>query len=218
MKTHAPILLTGFEPFGGDALNPSQEIARALDGQSIGAQRIVGALLPVAFARTAPLLEDLIERHRPSLVLALGLAGGRCEVSFERVAVNLVDARIADNDGAQPIDESVVADAPNAYFSTLPLKAIVAHLRTRGIPAGLSLSAGSFVCNQTFFALAHLLATRHPRTRCGFAHLPWLPEQAARHPGQPSMALALMLDGVRAALECAVAVRDDLRESGGTIA
>ena len=212
------ILLTGFEPFGGDALNPSQEIVRVLDGEMVGKHRIVGAVLPVAFATAPPLLDALIERHRPALVLALGLAGGRGELSFERVAVNLIDARIADNEGAQPIDEAVVVDAPPAYFSTLPLKAIVADLRARGIPASLSLSAGTFVCNQAFFALAHRLATRHTHARGGFVHVPWLPEQAARHPGQPSMALATMVDGVRAALECALAVHDDLRESGGTIA
>ena len=102
------ILLTGFEPFGGDALNPSQEIVRVLDGEIVGAHRIVGAVLPVAFATAPPLLDALIERHRPALVLALGLAGGRGELSFERVAVNLVDARIADNEGAQPIDEAVI--------------------------------------------------------------------------------------------------------------
>jgi len=218
MKKHAPILLTGFEPFGGDALNPSQEIVRALDGETVGAHRIVGAVLPVAFATAPALLDALVERHRPAIVLALGLAGGRGELSFERIAVNLIDARIADNEGAQPIDEAVVASAPPAYFSTLPLKAIVADLRARGIPAGLSLSAGTFVCNQVFFALAHQLTTHHPQVRGGFLHVPWLPEQAARHPGQPSMALATMVEGVHAALECALAVRDDLRESGGTIA
>ncbi len=213
-----PILLTGFEPFGGDALNPSQEIVRALDGEIIGGHRIVGAVLPVAFASAPPLLDELIEHHRPVLVLALGLAGGRGELSFERVAVNLIDARIPDNDGAQPIDAAVIDGAPPAYFSTLPLKAIVADLRARSIPAGLSLSAGSFVCNAVFFGLAHRLATHAPRVRGGFVHVPWLPEQAARHPGQPSMAQAIMIDGIRAALACAIAVRDDLCESGGTIA
>lgn len=212
------ILLTGFEPFGGDALNPSQEIVRVLDGETIGAHRVAGAVLPVAFAKAPLLLDALIERHRPEIVLALGLAGGRGELSFERIAVNLVDARIADNEDLQPIDEPVIDGAPPAYFSTLPLKAIVAGLRARGIPAGLSLSAGTFVCNQVFFALAHRLATHAPRARGGFVHVPWLPEQAARHPGQPSMALATMVDGVRVALECAIAVREDVRESGGTIA
>lgn len=217
MTDEPAILLTGFEPFGGERLNPSREIVLALDGEPLAGHRIVGAILPVAFASTQALLEALLDEHRPRLVLALGQAGGRGEISLERVAVNLVDARIADNDGLQPIDEAAVADAPGAYFSTLPLKAMQAHLRDLGIPAALSLSAGSFVCNQTFFVLAHLLATRWPGVRGGFVHVPWLPEQAARHPGQPSMALETMLAGVRAALECAVHTERDLAATGGAI-
>ncbi|WP_379988341.1 pyroglutamyl-peptidase I [Dokdonella soli] len=209
------ILLTGFEPFAGERTNPSQEIVRALNGETIAAHRVVGAILPVAFAATLPMLEELLDLHRPALALALGQAGGRSEISLERVAVNLIDARIADNEGLQPIDEAVVDEAPGAYFSTLPIKAIEARLRSLGIPVAPSLSAGSFVCNQVFFTLAHLLATRHVGTRGGFVHVPWLPEQAARHPGQPSMALDTMIAGVRAALECAVATTHDLHVAGG---
>lgn len=215
--TNRSVLVTGFEPFGGERVNPSQEIVRALDGGTLGAHRIVGAVLPVAFAATLPRLADLLATHRPALVLALGQAGGRSAISLERVAINLVDARIADNDGRQPIDASVVADAPGAYFSSLPLKAIEARLRALGIPAEISLSAGSFVCNQVFFGLAHLLATRHPDLRGGFVHVPWLPEQAARHPGQPSMALDTMIAGARAILDCALTTRHDLPVAGGAI-
>ena len=218
MKTEPTVLLTGFEPFGGERINPAQEIVRALDGEIIAAHRVVGAILPVAFAATLPMLEDLLDSHRPTLVLALGQAGGRSEISLERVAINLIDARIADNDGLQPIDEEVIANAPGAYFSTLPVKAIEARLRGLGIPAAPSLSAGSFVCNQVFYGLAHLLATRHPAARGGFVHVPWLPEQAARRGGQPSMALATMIDGVRAAIECAIATPRDLHVVGGEIA
>lgn len=214
--TELAILLTGFESFGGERVNPSREIVLALDGEAIGAHRVIGAILPVAFSSTHALLEALLEEHRPRLVLSLGQAGGRGEISLERVAVNLIDARIADNDGLQPIDEAVVADAPGAYFSTLPLKAMQARLRELGIPAALSLSAGSYVCNQVFFVLAHLLATRWPETRGGFVHVPLLPAQAAQHPGQPSMALETMLAGVRAALECALATESDLHVAGGT--
>lgn len=218
MKTEPAVLLTGFEPFGGERINPAQEIVRALDGEIIAAHRVVGAILPVAFAATLPMLEDLLDSHRPTLVLALGQAGGRSEISLERVAINLIDARIADNDGLQPIDEEVIANAPGAYFSTLPVKAIEARLRGLGIPAAPSLSAGSFVCNQVFYGLAHLLATRHPAARGGFVHVPWLPEQAARRGGQPSMALATMIDGVRAAIECSIATPRDLHVVGGAIA
>lgn len=216
-RADAPcVLLTGFEPFGGETVNPSQEIVRTLDGTMIAGHRVAGSVLPVSFAATLPMLEALVERHRPALVLALGQAGGRSEIALERVAVNLIDARIADNDGLQPIDAAVIVDAPPAYFTRLPSKAIVACLRERGIPAAPSLSAGSFVCNQVFFAVAHLLATRLPQARGGFVHVPWLPQQAARQPGQPSMALATMIDGVRAAIECALTVREDHVTSGGT--
>lgn len=218
MSTVPTVLLMGFEPFGGERINPSQEIVRALDREIIAAHRVVGAILPVTFAATLPLVEHLLDCHRPTLVFALGQAGGRGEISLERIAVNLIDARIADNDGAQPIDMEVIVNAPHAYFSTLPVKAIEARLRDLGIPAAASLSAGTFVCNQVFFGLAHLLATRHVGTRGGFVHVPWLPEQAERHGNQPSMALDTMTDGVRAAIECAIATQRDLHVAGGAIA
>lgn len=218
MSATPTILLTGFEPFGGERINPSQEIVRALDGETIAAHRVAGAVLPVTFAATLPALAHLLDLHRPKLVLALGQAGGRSEISLERVAVNLIDARIADNDGRQPIDVPVIDGAPGAYFSTLPVKAIAAHLNAHGIPAATSLSAGSFVCNQVFFMLAHLLAREHPGARGGFAHVPWLPQQAARLSREPSMALDTMLAGVRLALECAVSTHYDLRLAGGTLA
>jgi pyroglutamyl-peptidase len=215
MSPQATVLLTGFEPFAGERVNPSREIVRALDGEVLDGHRVVTAVLPVAFAATAPMLEALLETHRPALALATGQAGGRSELAIERIAANLVDARIADADRQQPIDEPVIAGAPAAYFSTLPVKAMLARLRALGIPATLSQSAGLYVCNQVFFALAHLVATRHPGVRAGFIHLPWLPEQAARHHGQASMALETMVAGVRAALECAIATRQDLRIAGG---
>jgi len=208
------VLLTGFEPFGGERINPSGEIVRALDGAILNGHRVVAAILPVAFASTLPMFEALLETHRPVLVIATGQDGGRSELAIERVAANLIDARIADADGVQPIDEPVIADAPAAYFSTLPVKAMLARLRALGIPAGLSQSAGAYVCNQAFYALAHLVATRYRGTRAGFVHVPWLPEQAARHHSQPSMALETMIAGVRAAIECAVATRRDLRVAG----
>lgn len=215
MNVEPTVLLTGFEPFGGERINPSAELTRALDGEILNGHRVITSILPVAFAATLPILEAQLETHRPTLVLATGQAGGRSELAIERVAANIIDARIPDADGRQPIDEPVIADAPAAYFSTLPVKAMLARLRALGIPAGLSQSAGLYVCNQVFFALAHLVATRYPGVRAGFIHVPWLPEQVARHHGQPSMALETMIAGVRAALECAIATRRDLRIAGG---
>jgi len=216
MTNEPTVLLTGFEPFGGERVNPSGELVRALDGALVNGHRVATAILPVAFSATLPTLEALLETHRPVLALATGQAGGVSELKIERVAANLVDARIADADGLQPIDEPIVDGAPAAYFATLPVKAMLARLRVLGIPAALSQSAGAYVCNQVFFALAHLVATRYRTTRAGFIHVPWLPEQAVKHHGQPSMALATMVEGVRAAIECAVATHRDLRVPGGS--
>lgn len=210
------VLLTGFERFDGEPVNPSEEIVRRLDGKTTSDHVIVGAILPVAFAEAPQVLAELIDRHRPALVIALGQAGGRAELSIERVAINLIDARIADNADLQPIDVEVVAHAPPAYYSSLPVKAINAELAERGIPAALSLSAGSFVCNQVFYWVCHLLSNDYPGTRGGFIHVPWLPEQALRHPGQPSLPLETMIAGVHAAIECSLRTGQDLHVAGGT--
>ncbi|HEY6986246.1 MAG TPA: pyroglutamyl-peptidase I, partial [Rhodanobacteraceae bacterium] len=142
MSADPNVLLTGFEPFAGEHVNPSRELVRGLDGEIVNGHRVIGAILPVAFASTVPILEALLETHRPALVLATGQAGGCNELRIERLAANLIDARIADADGRQPIDQAVVAEAPPAYFSTLPVKAMLARLRALGIPAALSQSAG----------------------------------------------------------------------------
>lgn len=207
-------LVTGFEPFDGDTLNPSLEIARALDGEVVAGHRVVGAALPTEFAASLPALRALLRKHRPVLVIALGLASRRAEISLERVAINLIDARIADNVGAQPVDRRVIANAPAAYFSTLPVKAMLARLREAGIAAGLSQTAGTFVCNQVFFGLAHALA-RDARARGGFVHVPPLPEQTARFDDVPGMPLAIMIEAIRLCLETALTVRRDLRYAAG---
>jgi pyroglutamyl-peptidase I len=151
------ILMTGFEPFGGEAVNPSWEVARALHGQSRGGAQITAVQLPCVFAQSLLALRQAIRRHRPQLVLCLGLAGNRSAISLERVAVNLCDARIADNAGAMPAGTPVVAGGPAACFTRLPVKALVQRLRHAGLPAELSLSAGSFVCNQVFYGLMQAL-------------------------------------------------------------
>ena len=148
-------------------------------------------------------------------MIALGQAGGRSEVSLERIAVNLIDARIADNAGLQPIDQAVLEDGPGAYFTSLPVKAMCAAMRALDVPAALSLSAGSFVCNQVFYWLAHLLATEHTGLRGGFIHVPWLPGQLAAHPGEPCLPLSTLLRGIRAAIGCALTTTRDLEVAGG---
>lgn len=209
-------LVTGFAPFGGETINPSLEIARTLDGELIAGHRVVGAELPSEFAQSLPVLDALIDKHHPAIVIALGQAGGRAGISLERVAINLMDARIADNAGEQPIDAPVLASAPNAYFSTLPVKAALARLRTAGIPAALSQSAGTFICNQVFFGLLHRLTTQHAKARGGFIHVPYLPEQAARFVDTPSMALETMVKAIRLSLEIALTTHADVHYAAGT--
>ena len=217
MPSTPTLLLTGFEPFDGDHANPAQAIVQALDGEVIHGHVVRGAVLPVVFDGTPRRIADLLATHRPAIALGLGQAGGRSALSLERVAINLVDARIPDNAGAQPFDHAVIAGAAPACFTTLPVKAMAAAIVRCGVPAELSLTAGSFVCNQVFYALAHHAGADSggAGTRVGFMHLPWLPEQAAQRPGAPSMALATMLTGVREALACAIAIRHDLAVAGG---
>jgi pyroglutamyl-peptidase len=212
------ILLTGFEPFGGERLNPSQALAEALHGQRVGEAEITSLVLPCVFDDALAVLNQALDTHRPTLVLALGQAGSRADLTVERVAININDARIPDNAGRQPIDTPVVPGGPTAYFSTLPIKAIVADLRTAGLPASVSQTAGTFVCNHVFYGLMHALATRHPDARGGFMHVPLLPEQAARQvPPAASMALETMREGVLVALQTALRERVDRVVGGGML-
>ncbi|MEI7447177.1 MAG: pyroglutamyl-peptidase I [Burkholderiales bacterium] len=212
----ATILLTGFEPFGGETVNPSWLIASALDGETVGGAHVHALRLPTEFRTSLRVLRAALRRHRPVLAVALGQAGGRAELSVERVAINVDDARIPDNAGARPIDVPVVRGGPAAHFSTLPIKAIVAALRERGVPAAVSQTAGTFVCNHVFYALQHALAGT--RVRSGFVHVPWLPEQAGAWPGAPALPLETMVIGVREVLRVAMTHRGpDLREGGGAV-
>lgn len=222
--THT-LLLSGFEPFAGDTVNPSQLVAEALHGQLIEAgtrRAVVHALtLPCRFGATRQVLDDALQAQRPLAVLALGLAAGRHALTPERVAINLNDARIADNGGAQPRDAAIDAGGPAAYFSTLPVKAMVAAMQAQGVPAELSLSAGSFVCNHVFYGLMRRLAQwpDGPAPRGGFMHLPLLPAQAAGPAGwRPSVALDLQVQAVAAALAAVLGHEQDLSLPGGAIA
>jgi len=207
------ILLTGFEPFGGDALNPSEEIARQLNGTVIARHAVTGALLPCVFGAALKELKHQVKLHEPVLVVCTGQAGGRAEITPERVALNIEDARIPDNAGQQPVDKPVVKGGPAAYWSTLPIKAIVQALHKHGIPSAVSQTAGTFVCNHVFYGLMHELQA-WPGVRGGFIHLPYLPEQTT---DKPSMTFERMSLGVRLALETAVTYRRDVKAAGGQV-
>lgn len=209
-------LVTGFEPFDRDRVNPSLEAVRRLPARLAGLN-IATRVLPTAFGSSLAALEDAVLSTAPDIVLCLGLAGGRAALSLERVAINLDDARIPDNDGGQPVDRPVVAGGPAAYFATLPIKAAAAALRAAGLPAIVSNTAGTFVCNHVFYGLMHLAATRWPQMRGGFLHLPFLPEQAARQENAPSMALDDIVRGVAIVLETAATRRVDIAAAEGAI-
>jgi pyroglutamyl-peptidase len=208
------VLVTGFEPFGGEAENPSWLAAQALDGRTVAGHAVIGARLPTVFDGAIVSLRDLLLRHGPALVVCTGQAGGRGAISLERVAINVNDARIPDNAGAQPVDTPVAAGAPAAYFTTLPIKAMLAAMIEAGVLAEVSQTAGTFVCNHLFYGLMHELATRPELadTRGGFVHVPWLPGQ-----GEPSMPLERIVRGLEVAIACALSAKHDIRQAAGSL-
>ncbi|MBJ7312052.1 pyroglutamyl-peptidase I [Rugamonas sp. CCM 8940] len=210
------VLLTGFEPFNGEGINPSWEAVRALQDWNEADFTVAVRQLPCVFGAAKLAMKNLIEELQPSVVIAVGQAGGRSDLTVERIAINVDDAPIADNNKRQLVDQPVVAGGPAAYFSTLPIKAIVHALREAGLPASVSQTAGTFVCNHVFYGLMHHSADFGTAMRAGFIHIPYLPQQAADHPGAPSMALTDMVAGLRVAVRTALQLKSDVREAGGT--
>ena len=188
------VLLTGFEPFGKATLNPSGEITKQISGDNI-----VTAILPVAYAQSAKVLLGLIEQHKPDVVISLGQAEGRTQITPERIAINLDDARLADNEGVIRNDVPILLGGPVAYESTLPIKAFVKAINEAGIPATISLSAGAFLCNHIFYVAQNKFAGTNVRS--GFVHVPLMDEQAGEFPGLPTMPLDQMVKAVRIMLE-----------------
>jgi pyroglutamyl-peptidase len=208
------VLVTGFDPFGGSDVNPSWLAVQSLDGERIEGHTIVAAQLPTVFDRSLEVLRGLLEAHQPVLAIGTGQAGGRTALSLERVAINVNDARIPDNAQAQPVDTPVIDGGPSAYFSSLPIKAMLAALEAAGIAGEVSQTAGTFVCNHVFYGLMHELATRPQLrgVRGGLIHVPWLPEQ-----GQPSMPLQEIAEGLRVAIRCALTTGADIHKQAGAL-
>lgn len=208
------VLLTAFDAFGGDDVNPSWLAVQALHDEVIHGHRIVAAQLPTTFTGSGQLLLKLLRTHKPALVLCVGLAGGRPALSLERIAINVDDARITDNAGAQPVDVPVVKGGPAAYFSSLPIKAMGHCLTVAGIAAEVSQTAGTFVCNHVFYVLMHALKKRRSlqSTRGGFVHVPYLPGQ-----GLPCMPLEEVVRGLRLATACALVTEHDALIGAGTL-
>lgn len=208
------LLLTAFEPFGGERINPALEAA-GLVADTVGNVVVVKQEVPTVFGRSIAVAAAAIERERPDAVLCLGQAGGRFDLTPERVAINLDDARIPDNEGNQPIDTPIFADGAPAYFATLPIKAMVKRIRDAGLPASVSNTAGTFVCNHLMYGVLYTLAKRYPGVRGGFMHVPFLPGQVVGKPGVPSMALADMVRGIEAAIAAIGENAADIRSAEG---
>ena len=196
------ILLTGFEPFDNSLINPSEQIVRALANVPISGVQIATAVLPVDLKLGPSVLRKAVEASEPEAVVCLGQASRRAVISIERVAVNLLDFRIPDNAGKQVEDQPIEPNGPAAYFTTLPVRKIYSVLKENGVPSELSLSAGTYLCNQVMFTLLHYLKEQDLKIPAGFIHLPALPEQAAQMKGSvPSMSLEKMIQGIRLAIQ-----------------
>jgi len=216
------VLVTGFDAFCGEAINPSWQVCERLAAE-VGGVRVVTRRVPCEFRRAIEVVCEAIEREQPSLVICLGQAGGRSHLGVERVAINVDDARVEDNGGNRPIDEPIAVTGPAAYFSTLPIKAMVQAMRSAGVPAEVSNSAGTFVCNHVMYGVLHYVthapgsSGREGHIRAGFIHVPYSEEQVLDKPGIAAMSVATMVKGVEAAIAAAAAHETDLKLEGGAL-
>lgn len=209
------VLLTAFDPFGGDTVNPALEAVRQVAKQ-VGEVEIVKREVPTVFVKSIAAVVRAIQEEKPDAVLCVGQAGGRIELTPERVAINLDDARIPDNAGNQPMDQVIFQDGENAYFATLPIKAMVSEIRAAGLPASVSNSAGTFVCNHLMYGVLYHLSHDYPKIRGGFIHVPYIPSQVAglKEPA-PSMALSDIVRGLEAAVRAIGNHERDIAITGG---
>lgn len=194
------ILITGFDPFGGEKINPAYEAVKILPDNINGA-KIIKKQIPTVFRKSIEELEKSIIEEQPDIVICIGQAGGRTAITIERVAINIDDARIKDNEDNQPVDETIYKDGENAYFSNLPIKAIVEKIKDDGIPASVSNTAGTFVCNHIMYGLLYLINKKHPNIKGGFIHVPYLPEQVVDKSNVGSMSLDNITRGLVLAIE-----------------
>ena len=209
------ILVTGFDPFGGEKVNPALEAVKSLPSVIHGAE-IRWVEIPTVFYKSAEILETEIVRYQPDVVLCIGQAGGRASLTPERVAINQDDARIPDNQGNQPIDTPIRLDGQAAYFSTLPIKAMVQAIKEVGLPATVSNTAGTFVCNHLMYQALYLADKKFPHMRAGFMHIPYMTEQVINKPNTASMNLSDIVKGIEAAIGAIVDYKDkDLKIVGG---
>ena len=208
------ILVSGFDPFGGEKINPAIESVKLLPDEIKGA-KIIKVEIPTVARKSLKKLEEVIEIEKPDVVLSVGQAGGRTDISVERVGINMDDFRIKDNEGNQPIDEKIAEGGPDAYLVTIPLKAMVQKMIENKIPASVSNTAGTFVCNHVCYGMAHLASTKYPNMRTGFVHIPFLPEQVVDKRNMPSMPLEMIAKGLEYAIEAIIENKKDIKAEGG---
>lgn len=205
------ILVTGFDPFGGESINPAYEAVKLLPSTIAGAE-IIKLEIPTVFTRSVKVVEEAIEKYNPDIILNVGQAGGRTCMSVEKVAINLAEARIPDNDGEQPFDQKLREDGETAYFSTLPVKAMVENMKAHGIPANISYTAGTYVCNSIMYHVLYLLQNNFPGKRGGFIHVPYENSQVLnKNVGMPFMPLTMIAEGLKYAIEAAVENETDIQ-------
>ena len=208
------ILVSGFDPFGGEKINPAIESVKLLPEEIKGA-KIIKVEIPTVARKSLKKLEEVIEIEKPDVVINVGQAGGRTDITVERVGINMDDFRIKDNEGNQPIDEKIAKDGPDAYLVTIPIKAMVQKMIENKIPASVSNTAGTFVCNHVCYGMAHLASTKYPNMRTGFIHIPFLPEQVVDKRNMPSMPLEMIAKGLEYAIEAIVENKEDIKVEGG---
>lgn len=210
------VLITGFDPFGGEKINPAWEAVKGIKDIIEGA-KIIKLEIPTVFNKSIEKVKEAMELEKPDIVLCIGQAGGRYDMTVERVAINVDDARIEDNEGNQPIDIPVFEDGENAYFSNLPIKAMVEEIKGQGIPASISNSAGTFVCNHIMYGVLYHINKTYKNMRGGFIHVPFINEQVLDKKNQPYMPVEHISKALEAAIKAAVINNEDIKKSGGAI-
>ena len=210
------ILVTGFDPFGGEPINPAIESVKRLPDNIAGAE-IIKLEIPTVRKKSLEKIEKAINEHNPDVILSIGQAGGRFDISIERVGINLDDFRIPDNEGNQIIDEPIFPDGENSYFVKLPVKAMVQNVQKNNIPASVSYTAGTFECNHVLYGVLYLIEKKYKGKKSGFIHIPFLPQQVVDKRNTPSMELNTIVKGLTAAIEAIVKNNEDIKEVGGTV-
>lgn len=210
------ILVTAFDPFGGEATNPALEAVKLLP-EKIAQHEITKLEIPTVFHKSADKIAEILRENKYDVVLAIGQAGGRYHLTPERIGINIDDARIPDNENNQPIDVPIQSDGAPAYFSNLPVKKMTQAIKDAGIPASLSNTAGTFVCNHILYQLGYLQATQYPDIQFGFIHVPYIPEQVIDKADKPSMALSSIVTGLEAAIRAISKDSNDIKEPLGEI-